>query len=1314
MYINQIESFLDTILDNYYLIMQEEMFTTKFSEQYEKINMILETFITKINFDKLLGIINKSDLPFIKEIINKYIAFYTYLFIGYDYNDTDKHFINNIIELSKNTSVYKIKSFYNSNSISQLIYGYEFIKKIKNLLNMSKTDIATNINKYKNEVAFLNELGNDYVSEYFMNNNKKQNIIKTYILKNLYDKLDRTYIYDIIKTNEEENNEYTYINIAVQDYYELDKKYLENIVPKKYKKIINNFYEYIIKKKLDDKNDNSNIDILFNNKIIIPIINDILLYHKETEKYETYVNIEYDNKKKEDTRLKYITNKIELATELYSNDEKKRQQSEKIFYLPLIHRNAILINCYEDNKIEKKLQDLGKRAIDNSELLEDFLNYKTYAYVNFKDMDKNSYLYHVKKTINVIRYPTFKFIDKNSLQYRTSSEDQFIEIVGIIYPPMNRNLKCVKPKSIKQLNYKSISNYISESLLKPNVPVYWIFNINDIDKSNNNSNQDIIKHYLDKLYDNICEIIKQRILELFIKFGKMPIQRMRKIIDVIEKYTFQIDRSSKIYNDIEYVMYKNNLETIDKNIDLANDFSFGKVMNYTQKPNLPICQHYFDQHILENAKKNNVEEYSNMLDIFTNKYIIENNDNNMTCKSCSSQIILSNFVNDGKFDNSTNTFVSQGSYMGILLEDMKDYSQLSDSIKIIDKLINKIASIINISHLVGDINPFKSNRSNVTKNIIDYSIKSLELTKSSIKGENLNKLLCYIIIELIMEINNGNLITLFSDKLCNHLLFEKYWLILFDNIKIVYTNNNDMTNITNYKMLCYLIYIMACCVVKYEIWNINDKNNKNNKNFVINTKIIMQSVTELINTLTKNKNFLNKLIIKLEVFFCQKRIYFGKNINDKQNINKQSPIKYKEPKYLNIYKPKTRKQSPVNKYNTSLIYCSGGGNIVHSWGNVNKKTICSKCNVNIDDIDENKIIKIKGKDHTIKKIEYNYNEKGNEKFINKIKNIDSNIYQNLVDNIIEIVGESVSIDDNKYDINNDIYIIDHDRMGNKLQNKLIISEKSNQISFDNKTTICYTDKDKNKALYDYKTRVLMGYKLNNNENIINNIVTSKRIEVYRSIKYKLLNIKNIKIAIQYTMIILRRIKEKYPIQETEDNNFCYEIINKYIDKINDIIIDKVFNKYFTRIQNINDDNLLLNYYISNLLDVINLNKLNNSLSNIIHLIIELINYIYDVTNPQDEFENVKFKYIMNAGENVGNIYETEQLTDIYEEFIDPDDKITDEEKDEKENIKEELDAVDVINEADLEFADDSVINDITEMAEWIGNERELNYFDSYI
>ena len=94
------------------------------------------------------------------------------------------------------------------------------------------------------------------------------------------------------------------------------------------------------------------------NKIITPIVDDILRYHKDTEIYNKDANV-FD---KNNTKIKYIISKVSDLQNLYYKDEKEYKKTKQLFYKRLNYRNAILYNDLEEIDIIRKLFLKGKTA----------------------------------------------------------------------------------------------------------------------------------------------------------------------------------------------------------------------------------------------------------------------------------------------------------------------------------------------------------------------------------------------------------------------------------------------------------------------------------------------------------------------------------------------------------------------------------------------------------------------------------------------------------------------------------------------------------------------------------------------------------------------------------------------------------------------------------------------------------------------------------------------------------------------------------------------------------------------------------------
>jgi len=318
--------FIDTTLNKFYIFINSNFkkFTKdpNFVVYTEEIKKLINDFIKTILPEEIIKIIKKKEyLPFVYNIIKKYCGFYIYLGIGYYYEAGKDLFITNIIESSKKN----FDNFFNSINNSKLIAFYNEIKNILSLYEFKTIDkikiiISNNPLKYNNSLQLFKELGEDYVINNFLIKDNFQNIIKTLIFRNLYMKEDRNEINKIINDIDKEEGEYKYIEIVIST----KKKIVDFTLIQKFLNIkelksglAEEIYSYL--EEFQNREDiliNENqdfINYLFSNRILIPISEDFLRYHKESEKYES----------SDDSKIKYIVNKINNVTNYYSHNNKK-------------------------------------------------------------------------------------------------------------------------------------------------------------------------------------------------------------------------------------------------------------------------------------------------------------------------------------------------------------------------------------------------------------------------------------------------------------------------------------------------------------------------------------------------------------------------------------------------------------------------------------------------------------------------------------------------------------------------------------------------------------------------------------------------------------------------------------------------------------------------------------------------------------------------------------------------------------------------------------------------------------------------------
>jgi hypothetical protein len=1139
MYISEIDDILDKTLDKFMYLWIIKNSTKELIEytkiikepnfiKYQKeINILFEYSSELISEKDINKFVSKiSNVNLIKNLILKYIGYYFFLFIGINYNGKIETFNNNIIEFSRTQINYKLKidNFFNTESNSNIIkitnLIKEFIEYIEKNINKKKDNIP-NENYSDNLKEFLKLYGEDNINKfidlYKTENSKNKvvlqhNIIKIMIYLNLYKASEKKEIFNIIETTETSNGEFIFIDIMIPKSSFIDYDAIESILePSELK---TNMPETIYELINEDYSENINearkyftdfdvkIQKLLDTHLIVPIVDDFLLYHKDNEKYEKHNDKSINTKKKDDTKIKYIINKINTISDYYKNPS----EIKKLFYVPLMNRNSVLINTYEDLKIITKMKNIVKMENENIDLLNDLINYRLYPYISFKDFKNNGFYFNSDSTLDGIRNCSINNIEKKKydiLQTRIISENMSVNIIGFAIINNSDIIDCINTKDfvnisdesdnpiqvmkillenkIRTINFPNIKN---KTELKKNY--YWLFDLDkqkysipQYDISPNMNKNDIIKILSAYLYDCVMEsvinIIKEDIKSTHPKL-------ITEYIDSFDSFKYKFnDISNPQYsnniNELEYLIYyiksKKITDTYDYKEDefpgLYGDIYKLPIIPKKLKPNIPIvkfnqdfkillqpdkkkyteninidllldipetneyinaiCQHNISWDKIGELKKQNDVRYSNLIYEFIQQYVEISPTQEFICKSCKSLINIKRYILDGAFDNNTQTYVTFSVQLDTPLEEFPEYEKYKTSIKSLDKIIDRICSIIDFQGLIGSGYTSKSRRKNIIKDTLDlvinhnnYLKKSAYLTNRDkiIKSFGINKnisnlyifeldnnifvysskdkdfykflkfnnIISYIIILLILEINETQILSLMNDKICSYFIYKKIGNTLFDNINIIVNKSNDLKPIKNYPILCYLIYITSCFITKYNLWadtistesNIIDKK----KNFLIFQKSIINTIVEILNSvlhvnieelklqkiylyeifqnkyyfklnsLFNNFNLINKLdkMYILDGQVKQQKLFFSDSskFDIKPELNNiYNPYFYDDlyNKYSKKYclkrliSPLYNKNIPINKI-SNITNCISGE--FHNFKTKGKDLVCINCN----------------------------------------------------------------------------------------------------------------------------------------------------------------------------------------------------------------------------------------------------------------------------------------------------------------------------------------------------------------------------------
>lgn len=786
-----IEALIDKTIDNFHNEIIKNKNNKKYIEEvnfvkYQKdINKIFSDYENNINKKDINTIIdNDKSITLIFELLKKYIVYYTFLYIGSNYKGKDETFINNIIEYSKNQSSYelKINNFFNSESNSNIIKYHNLIKEILYLINIEskKYDLVKKTNKYKKTIDYLESLDENIIN--LLKNDKnlqKHNIIKTIIINKIYLENDKKNILEIIQSHDINDDKYIFIDVVVPLKEYIDFNSIENVISLDdiENGLAYEIYDLITKsteKKIDLKYQNEKkILDLINNKILIPISDDFMLYHKDSEKYD-----DKNKQFKEETKIKYIIDKIEKIVNNNDNnkdnkDNKDNNNNDK-YYINLLNRKAITINEYEDQNIIKKLKNLTNLSIENEANLNDLLNYRKYPYINFKKSDKSYLTLNLNKTIPVVRYVSINDKDNNNLQMRVGSNNQLLNIVGFVINDKLSDLYCKKIKNLYNIRDIKFSNnnkisrikngsinvlkILKKKLLrnkKFNQLFYWIFDIekDKLDLTNymhnkNNTINEELQIMFSQFYDEIILMIYKEIYDKINNSKNIDIYKFKKIIEYYDKKILYFPRNGEMYNKLQILSYYYKNIQVSDTYDKKEDIFFGMYGDVIKLPVYKnnnvnkfsiidtkkikeqddeeetdiikynaVCQHLITWEKISALRNKNPNEYTFLLYEFINNYVIENTETDYICKSCGIQINIKNYISSGTFDDGK--FISFGTPFDTPLEDLIEYSQLKTTIKYMEKNINRISDVCNMVYFKGNDYNAKQKKKSIIKDSID-------------------------------------------------------------------------------------------------------------------------------------------------------------------------------------------------------------------------------------------------------------------------------------------------------------------------------------------------------------------------------------------------------------------------------------------------------------------------------------------------------------------------------------------------------------------------------------------------------------------
>ena len=727
-----------------------------------------------------------------KDIIENNIQtiLYYYFFIGltYYYKGGRDSFITNMIEISKNQSKSKIKipGFFNSNTNGHIIKSYDIVKNSIELVNQKtieriKSTITNAPIKYETTMEFIKTISLDFFKNKIVDNNDNFHIlIKTITIKNIYQEFERSNIISILNQEKETEGEFRYITIVTAkvgkmvDYNVIQKM----LTPEQLRQgLADDIYNYILdykeKTKIYLKERENIVDYLFTEKILVPITEDFLRFHKKTEKYQ-----KSDKTSKDDTKAKYIISKLKQIKNYYSDvvqkDPKKKLDVKNQFYTPMIDRLATLVNQTEDAKIISKLLQADNQ--DLNEILNDMENLTKYSYLNFNDFSKDGIKIRPSKPVQSIRYININKNNNNKLlETRMGNDLNDLNVVGVMFVPEKDMPEFINKKQLvevdKESPYKDFLKKTEKELLgkQSDKAYFWLFDTKK-DKLDTELYQDVsgtdinktINVFLQDFYDKYYNII----LEKTKKIMKEKVTSFKDFYDLIEsiskKYA-KITREPEIYNNlVNYYRQK-----IIKNIPITPDDIDNQIPNQNKDliklpivkvPEKPskiilvdddstkkskdlidvksICIHHMIWKNISSMRKSDIDNFNQHIFDFVKKYVKINDSGEYICKSCDEIIPVQKYVYAGTYVEELDTFLTTSIAVSQTLERIPKYRGFNRTIKNLDRLVERIGLLANFNILLGNTPIIKLRRRLIVKDTIDMVLTNTDMLSKIMKSRN--------------------------------------------------------------------------------------------------------------------------------------------------------------------------------------------------------------------------------------------------------------------------------------------------------------------------------------------------------------------------------------------------------------------------------------------------------------------------------------------------------------------------------------------------------------------------------------------------
>ena len=235
---------------------------------------------------------------------------------------------------------------------------------------------------------------------------------------------------------------------------------------------------------------------------------------------------------------------------------------------------------------------------------------------------------------------------------------------------------------------------------------------------------EIIKLVVSKLYDDLLALMYGKILRIINKEKHISLYQLNQIIENISSSVFEFPKDSRLFYELEKMVYDKKLFKTERIYDKNEDIFHGLYGDIVELPKAPerekekimtitvkhfveddetfqetsveetgaICQHNITWDKITAIRKKNPNDFTILLYEFILQYVVINYEEDFICKSCGTMINLKHLIPGGSY-NEEGQYVSYYSQVETPLEDTPEYEKYKASIRNIEKMVERLASI---------------------------------------------------------------------------------------------------------------------------------------------------------------------------------------------------------------------------------------------------------------------------------------------------------------------------------------------------------------------------------------------------------------------------------------------------------------------------------------------------------------------------------------------------------------------------------------------------------------------------------------------